>query len=346
MLALAYLLVIAYASLQPLRGWRIPPEEVLRFLAAPWPRYITLSDVAVNVAAYVPLGFLLSIGCGARLGPARGALLAVCASALLSAAMEAAQMFLPTRIASNVDLLANSLGAALGALAAPLFAPARVPGASLHAVRHRLFLDGMAADTGLVIVCLWPLTQLHPTVQLFGTGAVRATLALPAAAGHTPLLAFSSEAAVALLGLLGVGLMLAALVREGARPFPPIAALVGAAIASKTASAAWLAQSAPLAWLTPGVLSGLLAGAALLALALRLPRRTLPAVAAAALALATVAINLAPENPYQSVPPLLVAGPSHSLSFSAIVRALSELWPLLALGYLAVTRGGPAAHRI
>jgi hypothetical protein len=50
---------------------------------------------------------------------------------------------------------------------------------------------------------------------------------------------------------------------------------------------------------------------------------------------ATIAINLAPANPYQSVPPQFLArGASHFLNFSGIVRALSELWPLLAIGFL------------
>src|SRR5918993_3963239 len=59
-LAVAYLLVIAYASLQPFSGWWTPPEEIRRFLSAPWPRYITLEDVLINIFAYVPLGFLLA----------------------------------------------------------------------------------------------------------------------------------------------------------------------------------------------------------------------------------------------------------------------------------------------
>jgi len=113
-LALAYLLVIGYASLLPFRDWRWPPEEILHFLAAPWPRFITPQDLAVNFAAYIPLGLLLSVGFGARYGPARGAVAATLAAALLSVTMEAVQMFLPARIASNVDLLANTLGAVAG----------------------------------------------------------------------------------------------------------------------------------------------------------------------------------------------------------------------------------------
>jgi VanZ family protein len=337
-LAAAYLLVIVYASVQPFRGWRVPPEEVLHFLGAAWPRFITLQDVAVNVAAYVPLGLLLSIGCGARYGAAQGAIAATLAAGLVSLTMEGAQMFLPSRIASNVDLLANSLGALLGALAAPLFAPTRLLGGRLHAERHRLLLDGMAADAGLVVVFLWVVTQFHPTTQLFGSGNLRATFDLPVYLTHTPWLAFSGEALVVLLNLAGVGLMLSALMRDGTHGLPQLTgAVIGTALAAKVFTAALLVHApAPLAWLTPGVVMGLVAGCLVLYAATRLPRRAQLAVSAACIVAATAAINLAPENPYQSIPPrLLTKVASHFLNFSSIVRAISELWPLLAIGFLA-----------
>ena len=56
--ALAYTLVIVFASLQPFAGWRTPPADVLRFLSA-WPRYITAGDVILNIVAYLPLGAML-----------------------------------------------------------------------------------------------------------------------------------------------------------------------------------------------------------------------------------------------------------------------------------------------
>ena len=343
-LAVAYLLVIVYASLQPFHGWQVPPDEIFHFLVAPWPRFITLQDVAVNVAAYVPLGLLLSIGFGARYGPARGAAAAAFACALLSLAMESVQMFLPIRIASNVDLLANGLGALVGAMAAPLLAPTRALGATLHAMRHRLFEEGMTADVGFVIVVLWLITQFHPTAQLFGTGALRATFELPAHFAHTPLLAFASEAVVVMFNLLGVGLLLSALMRGTPRTMLVIGCAIGAALAVKVLSAVALLQSStPLAWLTPGVAAGLAAGWVLLFAAVRLPRLAQLAIAAACITIATAAINLAPDNPYLSVPPrLLTRGASHFLSFSGIVRALSELWPLLAIGYLAFAFGSRA----
>jgi VanZ family protein len=341
-LTLAYLLVIVYTSLQPFQGWRWPPDEILRFLTAPWPRYITLDDIAVNVAAYVPLGFLLSIGCGARYGAAPGVLAAAFYATGVSLTMEAAQMFLPTRIAANVDLLTNGLGGLFGAMAAPLFAPSRAVGSRLHAWRHRAFREGMVADAGFVVVCLWVIAQTNPVTQLFGTGAVRGVFDLPVYFVHTPQLILSTEAAVVLLNLAGLGLVLAALATPAARPMPMIAAVVGTGVALKTAAAALAGSAHPFGWLTPGVSFGLLGGwLAIYALG-RLPPRPQLAVAALCIVAATAAINLAPDNPYQNVPARLIAGgASHYLSFSGIVRALSELWPLLAVGYLVFALTGP-----
>lgn len=335
-LGLAYLLIVVYASVQPFHGWRMPPPEIPGFLAAPWPRYITSEDIFVNLAAYGPLGFLLSIGWGARYGAGRGVLAATLCAAGLSLALETVQVFLPSRIASNVDLLTNSVGALIGAMAAPLFAPTHMLGGKLHGVRHRLFHEGMAADVGLVIVCLWPVTQFHPTAQLFGMGAVRASFGLPAYSTYTPALALAGEATVTFFSLLGIGLMVSVLLHGEERRMLLIGLVTGAALVLKAASAAALNKAgAPLAWLTPGVTIGLLGGWILLYGATRLPRRVQFALAALSIMVATVVINLAPDNPYQSVAARLIAGgQSHFLNFSGIVRALSELWPFLAVSFL------------
>lgn len=335
-LGLAYLLIVVYASLQPFHGWRIPPPEITGFLAAPWPRYITSEDIFVNVAAYAPLGFLLSIGFSTRHGAGPGVLAATFCAAALSLSLETVQVFLPSRIASNVDLLTNSVGALIGAMAAPLFAPTHVVGGKVHAVRHRLFHEGMAADVGLVIVCLWPMTQFHPTAQLFGTGAMRASFDLPAYLTYTPALALGGEAAVTFFNLLGIGLMISVLLRGAEHRMLLIGLVTGIALVLKAISTVALNKTGPpLGWLTPGVIIGLLGGWIVLYGATRLPRGFQFAVAALCVALATVAINLAPDNPYHSVAVrLIAAGQSHFLNFSGIVRALSELWPLLALSFL------------
>jgi VanZ family protein len=70
-LNLGYALLIVYASLYPLTGWRDSGSNPLDFLAAAWPRYLHAFDLATNVLAYLPFGFL----CAAtlRLRPAAAA---------------------------------------------------------------------------------------------------------------------------------------------------------------------------------------------------------------------------------------------------------------------------------
>jgi hypothetical protein len=86
---------------------------------------------------------------------------------------------------------------------------------------------------------------------------------------------------------------------------------------------------------------GLLGGWLAIYLLAPLPGRARLAAAAVCIVAATAAINLAPDNPYQNIPPRLIAGgASHYLSFSGIVRALSEIWPLLAILYLGFALTG------
>ncbi len=119
--------------------------------------------------------------------------------------------------------------------------------------------------------------------------------------------------------------------------------MTGTALVVKAVSAAALHKTGvPLAWLTPGVTIGLLGGWVVLYGVTRLPRAAQFALAALCIIVATVAVNLAPDNPYQSVAARLIAGgQSHFLNFSGIVRALSELWPLPAVSFLL---HGLAAH--
>ena len=335
-LALAYLLVIVYASVQPLRGWRLPAVDVYGFLTAPWPRYITLTDVLVNVAAYIPLGFMLGLGLRIGMPPIVAVAVALLLGVGLSIGMESVQLFLPARIPSNVDVLANGAGALIGALAAPLFLPSQRLGARLSVWRDRVFLPGTVTDVGVVVAVLWVITHLNPRTQVFGTGHLRDTFELPAYFFHTPGLFLSAEAMVVLFNLVGIGLLLSTLLRAEARRGLAIALVITAALACKMLITVFLAK--PLgawAWMTPGALLGFVLGATLLAGLLALGHTARLALALLAILFALAAINLAPDNPYFSLPPQLASGrASHLLSFSAILSALSELWPIIALWYL------------
>jgi VanZ family protein len=334
-LALAYLLVIAYASLHPFAGWRMPPEELRNFLSAPWPRWITLEDVLINIAAYVPIGFLLARAMRYRLGDRVSVLAAALLGCIISTSMEAVQLFMPTRIASNVDVLTNSLGALIGALAAPLFAPTRLLGSRLARMRREWFVYKPGAEVGMVLLGLWVLTQLHPTAQLFGTGNLRNAFHLPVWVIHTPLALLTAEAAIAGFNVLGLGLVVAALLRDSMPHGKALAAVLAGGIAAKALSAFAIARVDGAAWwLTPGVAAGLVCGVLVLYPLVRMPRGARWIAAALAFTAAIVAVNIAPVNPYQVVPrQLLAPGPTHFLSFSSIVQALSDLWPFLAVVY-------------
>ena len=75
----------------------------------------------------------------------------------------------------------------------------------------------------------------------------------------------------------------------------------------------------------------------------RIPEwRTLAAIAVAlALLLATVMVNIAPENPYL-LNTLQIWNPGQFLNFNGLTRLISSLWPFLALPWLMIYR--PTKH--
>ena len=60
-LAALYGLMIVYASLEPFSGWMAPLPDAPFFLFEPWPSRITRFDIAINMLAYAPFGFLLAL---------------------------------------------------------------------------------------------------------------------------------------------------------------------------------------------------------------------------------------------------------------------------------------------
>lgn len=344
--ALAYTLVIVYASLQPFSGWRIPPDEVYGFLTAPWPRYITTNDIVLNVAAYLPFGTMLYVALRRPAGGAATWLLAGLLAGLLSLALESMQMFLPSRIASNLDLLANTAGAALGALAAWLCTLPQLASHPLAALRRRVIRADLAGDCGLIALAVWLFIQFDQSPMALASGDLREALGLKAWFAYAPASYQNTEMCIAALATLSLGLLAAQIATS-----PAMGALTSALTLALTgtakSAAMWsLTRSAnPFQWLTPGVMGGLLLGIALLALLIWLPSAWRSGLAILCVIATVVMVNLSPENPYQAVPPfLLVPQPTHLSSFSNIVRALSQLWPFATiLLLLALTRRGTAA---
>ena len=340
-------MVIVYASLQPFAGWRMPPEQVLGFLTAPWPRYLTATDIALNVAAYLPLGTMLFAALRPRLRAAWAFAFATLIAILLSLALENMQMFLPSRIASNVDLLANGAGAAIGALVA--WSLTRTSN-SLAALRERAVRAGTPGNCGLIIIGLWVLVQFHPAPLALGSGDLREALGILPLFVYTPQSYLRAEAAVATLAVMGISLLVSVVVQPRRYAMPAIALTLALTLTAKSIAAVTLTRAAQwLQWLTPGVAAGTAGGIVLFALLLRLAPVARAAIAILCIAAGVCIVNATPENPYQAVPAfLLTSQPTHLVNFGQIVRALSQLWPLAAMSWLlALARAewtGDARH--
>lgn len=334
MAALAYILVIIYASLQPFVDWRGLSGNFGDFLFEPRPRWITLDDVLFNFAAYLPLGFLLALALCARWSTQAAVALATVACVVLSFTLEAAQQYLPMRIASNVDLLVNGCGGAVGALIAPLFSPGQRAGQTAARLRNRWFVSGARGDAALILAGLWLITQLHVPLIVFGNGDLRESLHLARWFAHTPGSYLAAEAGVVMFNVIGLGLLLASAARDTAAGYWRTLALIFAGACALKVAAAILILRAPnpWSWLTPGAGMGCAAALVLLLVLTRLPHRGRAAVAFLALAGAVVLVNIIPENPYRPAPSFLLLGhTSHILSFASMTRALSDLWPFLAM---------------
>lgn len=334
MAALAYILVIIYASLQPFSGWRPLPGDLSLFLLESWPRWITIDDILFNFAAYVPLGFLLAITLRTRRDSPLPVVLSAVFCMLLSGTLETAQQYLPARIASNVDLLVNSIGGLVGALIAPLFWPGQRLGREVVQLREQWFIGGTRGDAVLVLAGLWLIAQLHTPAIAFGNGDLRATLGPAGLFSYSPGLYLAAETCVVMLNATGIGLLLASAARDTTYGhWRTLALIVGGACALKTLAAVLIVRAPyPWSWLTPGVGMGFVASLLMLLLLTRLPHRGRAAVALLALAGAVVLVNITPENPYRPAPAYLLFGrASHILSFASMTRALSDLWPFLAM---------------
>ncbi|MFE6735667.1 VanZ family protein [Microbacterium sp. NPDC057650] len=112
----AYLVVVALIVLLPVSysdiiaaiwNW-IRADLGMTSFGAGWVEF------TANVLMFLPLGFLLTL---LFRHPWYGTLLAL----VLSAGVEIAQIVIPDRVASLRDIVANTLGAAIGAFAAWLF---------------------------------------------------------------------------------------------------------------------------------------------------------------------------------------------------------------------------------
>ncbi len=345
-LALAYALLIVYASLYPFVGWRDQGVEPWAYLGAPWPRYWTWFDVGTNLVGYAPLGFFAALAVlRSRLTSAATAIVwATLMGAALALLMEGLQSYLPQRVPSNVDAALNTSGALCGALAA--WGCERL-GLLGHWSRFRSRWFDRDARGALVLLALWPAALLFPAPVPLGLGHVMQRLEDAAAAlvedtplamwwpmrevELQPLLPITEALCVALGALAPILLACAVMGAVSRRALAALVVLVIGLGVSSLSSALTYGPTHVLAWWGATAQLGFVAAAGAAAVLVWLPRRACWALLLLALTLSLALLNQAPEGPYFALT-LQVWEQGRFIRFHGLARWLGWVWPYLALG--------------
>ncbi|MNR82666.1 VanZ like family protein [compost metagenome] len=346
---LAYLFLIVYASLYPFTGWQdvgLPLQTYL--LATIPPRYWTGFDLLTNILGYIPLGILTVYALYPRVRRGGALLLAFLLGLILSGTMEATQAYLPSRVASNLDLLTNSLGALIGGVLGIASSHLVLQRSRLRHLRQRWFSS--EASRGLTIFALWPLAQIYPQSYLFGHGQLLPIfsdwlsewLSIPIDLSGflrngvqlTVEQYWLAEVLITACGVSGALLALACMLRDKAPRIVLLLLLLLAALAVKgLATAIFFRPESAFTWLTPGAQAGLLLGLALLSVLLFLSHTRQRRAAATLLIIGLIAVNIAPANPY-FIATLETWAQGKFLNFNGAAQFLSLFWPFAALWFL------------
>ena len=143
--------------------------------------------------------------------------------------------------------------------------------------------------------------------------------------------------------MLGVGLFVALLMRERRQVGVAVVATVVVALLAKGIAAATLLKPAAWEhWLSPGVSTGVAAGALALPMFLYLPRPVQVATCAIALLSSLLSTLLAPDLLHARAPlSLFNWSYGHLLNFNGLTHTVLMLWPLAASAFLFALAGRP-----
>lgn len=329
-----YLTLVVVGSLYPF-AWHSPRPETYGFLWHTWPARITRTDILTNVLVYFPLGlFSAKVFYRRRLTFSRWLLISV-AVALVSLSLETVQLFLPARVASNVDLSFNALGGALGAAWAPVFSRHGRIFALLLALRRYWFYSGWRIHAGLILIALWIFAQLSLQAPSLVAGELHKSFYPFWEATGLAHFKFTVAAMFA-LDLAGLGLLTSALMREERPRLIAAAVVIFIAILMKIGAAALLVKLSAL----PRVLSlevvlGISAGsvATLFFVSARRGQILLQATAVSlGLLILVKLIHGAPFITASGHMPDLALRPELLLNVTGLAFLVAEAWPYLALG--------------
>ncbi len=345
-LALCYIALVVYASLYPFDNWRNPGVQPWEYLTQALPKYWTWFDVLINIAGYAPLGFL-GVLTALRTGNGKFAVVLVTFIIfLLAMCLESLQSYLPSRRASNVDLLLNALGGWLGGITAWGLEKLGAIDRWSH-FRRTWFVT--QARGALVLLALWPIALFFPASVPLGLGQVleRVEAALGEALSGTPFLEWlpmrtvelqpllpGAELLCVLLGALIPVLLAYSVLRNVVQKTIFLIALLATAIWATVISAGLTyGPEHALAWLTFPVKLGLVGAFVVGVLCLFLSARSCIAVLLLALIVQLFVLNLAPASVYFAQT-LQTWEQGRFIRFHGVAQWLGWLWPFVAVAYV------------
>jgi VanZ family protein len=352
LLALAYAMLVLYASLYPFEGWRWPPGQNWRvLLALPTAVHQSVFDVVSNLLGYMPLGGLLTVA-ALRSGQTRrqATLRALFLASALSYGCELLQHFVPARVPAREDLAMNAAGAVLGVLVA--LAVHRMGLVDWwHRLRQRWFAGDAAVALALLV--LWPVGLLFPAPVPLGLGQVgeklRAGLAemldgvswaesavttlLAAGPPATPL-GPMSEVALIGLGLMAPCAVAFSVVAPGWRRWAMASGALALACAAMSLSTALnFGPQHAWGWFGPRSGPGLAFGLVLALLITPLSRRLVAGVGLVVLTGLVVGVAQAPEDPFFALS-LQNWEQGQFVRFHGLAQWIGWLWPYAAMAWL------------
>ncbi len=334
-LTLCYALFIVYGSLSPFSGWREQGYDFLDVLREPLILTYTGFDTVVNVLAYMPFGLLTVLTFNTRFNAIVSVIFGLFVAVSLSASMEYVQMYLPSRVSSNMDLLSNSAGALLGSLLALSVVSHTWLLAQIDQWRNNLFNSGKEMDFGLALLALWMFGQINPSLPMLGNLFISELARQPfAALPQEPFDWYESSAVV--LNLLMLGALLLTLLRIPRNTFPALAVILCAVALAKFVTAAVLLKSwALLLWINSEAVLGMFFGTVLLFAALWLPRnwRMLSGAAVALAYFGVVNFLLGDNNPAAAMT-IYHWHYGHLLNYNGLAQTIALVFPLLLLWHL------------
>ena len=338
-LATCYTLFIVYASLSPFSGWREQGLDFANVLEMPLSFSYSAFDAIVNLLAYMPFGLLVCLALRAHFNSITSLALCIVLGMSLSAGMEYLQMYLPMRISSNLDLLANGAGALVGALLAASITLWTRFFSRLANWRSGLFHHGREMDFGLALLTLWMFGQINPSLPMLGSVFISEAARQPFVAPPAAPFDWLASSAVT-LNLLMLGTLMLTLLRTSRNLITALLAVLSIVALAKFVTAAVLLKSwALLLWINSEAALGIVLGIALLFVSLRLPHAVIIIFGALIALIYLCIINFVLDsNTPSAAMSIYYWHYGHLLNYNGLAQTIMLIFPIFLLVHLWLMR--------